>query len=116
MNLKNKLYFLFIFLSLIFINNVNAIELILPKSDNFNHEIDKYIIKVDNKWETDLQVKEFCKHVIIPLGQQYLNYASQIIDSKSVFESISRLLEESLWLSVAPPVKNDLFSKLVLCK
>ena len=44
---------------------------------------DKYIIKVDNKWETDLHGKEFCKHVMIPLGQQYLNYASQIIDSKS---------------------------------
>ena len=41
MNLKNKLYFLFIFLSLIFINNVNAIELILPKSKPINSELDK---------------------------------------------------------------------------
>ena len=41
MNLKNKLYFLFIFLSLIFINNVNAIELILPKSKPINNELNK---------------------------------------------------------------------------
>ena len=41
MNLKNKLYFLFIFLSLIFINNVNAIELIIPKSKPINSELDK---------------------------------------------------------------------------
>ena len=44
---------------------------------------DKYIIKVDNKWETDIHGKEFCKHVMVPLGQQYLNYTSQIIDSKA---------------------------------
>ena len=41
MNLKNKLYFLFIFLSLVFINNVNAIELIIPKSKPINSELDK---------------------------------------------------------------------------
>ena len=40
-------------------------------------------------------------------------FFGKIIDSKSVFESISKLLEESLWLSVATPLdRNDLFSNL----
>ncbi len=41
MNLKNKLYFLFIFLSLIFINNVSATDLILPKLKPINNELNK---------------------------------------------------------------------------
>ena len=41
MNLKNKLYFLIIFLTLFFINNVSAIELILPKLKPINNELNK---------------------------------------------------------------------------
>ena len=59
MNLKNKLYFLFIFLTLSFINNVSAIELILPKLKPINNKLYKITnnivplkkpsLKVDNK-------------------------------------------------------------------
>ena len=41
MNLKNKLYFLLIFLILFFINNVSAIELILPKLKPINNKLNK---------------------------------------------------------------------------
>ena len=42
-------------------------------------------------------------------------FLGKIIDSILVFGSISKLLEDSLWLSVATPQRNDLFSNFVLC-
>ena len=43
-------------------------------------------------------------------------FFGKIIDSKSILESISSLLEESLWLSVATLDRNDLFSIFILCR
>ena len=43
-------------------------------------------------------------------------FFGKIIGSIWIFWSISILLEESLWLSVATPHKNDLFSNVVLCR
>ena len=42
---------------------------------------DKYIIKVDNKWETDFHGLQFCKQIIHPLATQYLNYISDLMKS-----------------------------------
>ena len=41
-------------------------------------------------------------------------FFGNIIGSILILGSISRLLEESLWLSVATPHKNDLFSNFIL--
>ena len=43
-------------------------------------------------------------------------FLGKIKDEKSSVFPISKLLEESLWLSVATPDKKVLFPDLVLCK
>ena len=43
-------------------------------------------------------------------------FLGKITGSKFTFVSISKLLEDNLWLSVATPVRKDWFSKFVLWK
>ena len=66
---------------------------------------DKYIIKVDNKWETDLHGKEFCKKVMVPLGQKYLDYASELINSDSEGFSSRALALQYFYLFISGMTK-----------
>ena len=66
---------------------------------------DKYIIKVDNKWETDLHGKEFCKQVMVPLGQKYLDYASELINSNSEGFSSRALALQYFYLFISGMTK-----------
>ena len=66
---------------------------------------DKYIIKVDNKWETALHGKEFCKQVMVPLGQKYLDYASELINSNSEGFSSRALALQYFYLFISGMTK-----------
>ena len=94
MNLKNKLYFLLIFLILFFINNVSAIELILPKLKPINNKLNKITNNIVPLIKPSLKVEikpEFKKNEKTELAQknEYLFPKKKPITFKNIKKKVA---------------------------